>query len=190
MLFQSPQAYPAYKFDYAVHDPHTGDIKNQWESRDGDVVKGSYSLVEADGTLRTVDYTADKHNGFNAVVKKSGHAHHPQQATHYGYGGAAIVYSIKARLLPPNQWSRRTFVRIIKSGLPTKYKLGTELRSTKVNLVVTATVVGGLLRVVGVAGLLDDSVEAVVLVCGVVHCPQGPVSLHQTVRTLDYVPIT
>nr|CAD7447706.1 unnamed protein product [Timema bartmani] len=81
-------AYPAYKFDYAVHDPHTGDIKNQWESRDGDVVKGSYSLVEADGTLRTVDYTADKHNGFNAVVKKSGHAHHPQQATHYGYGGA------------------------------------------------------------------------------------------------------
>nr|CAD7266998.1 unnamed protein product [Timema shepardi] len=79
-------AYPAYKFDYAVHDPHTGDIKNQWESRDGDVVKGSYSLVEADGTLRTVDYTADKHNGFNAVVKKSGHAHHPQQATHYGHG--------------------------------------------------------------------------------------------------------
>nr|CAD7205339.1 unnamed protein product [Timema douglasi] len=79
-------AYPAYKFDYAVHDPHTGDIKNQWESRDGDVVKGSYSLVEADGTLRTVDYTADKHNGFNAVVKKSGHAHHPQQATHYGRG--------------------------------------------------------------------------------------------------------
>nr|CAD7432919.1 unnamed protein product [Timema monikensis] len=78
--------YPAYKFDYAVHDPHTGDIKNQWESRDGDVVKGSYSLVEADGTLRTVDYTADKHNGFNAVVKKSGHAHHPQQATHYGHG--------------------------------------------------------------------------------------------------------
>nr|CAD7607541.1 unnamed protein product [Timema genevievae] len=83
---QEHYAYPAYKFDYAVHDPHTGDIKNQWESRDGDVVKGSYSLVEADGTLRTVDYTADKHNGFNAVVKKSGHAHHPQQATHYGHG--------------------------------------------------------------------------------------------------------
>nr|CAD7610846.1 unnamed protein product [Timema genevievae] len=77
---------PRVKFDYAVHDPHTGDIKNQWESRDGDVVKGSYSLVEADGTLRTVDYTADKHNGFNAIVKKSGHAHHPQQATHYGHG--------------------------------------------------------------------------------------------------------
>nr|CAD7452427.1 unnamed protein product [Timema tahoe] len=79
-------AHPQYKFDYAVHDPHTGDVKNQWESRDGDVVKGSYSLVESDGTVRTVDYTADKHNGFNAVVKKSGHAIHPEQSSYYGHG--------------------------------------------------------------------------------------------------------
>nr|CAD7408295.1 unnamed protein product [Timema poppensis] len=79
-------AHPQYKFDYAVHDPHTGDVKNQWESRDGDVVKGSYSLVESDGTVRTVDYTADKHNGFNAVVKKSGHAIHPKQSSYHGHG--------------------------------------------------------------------------------------------------------
>nr|CAD7443138.1 unnamed protein product [Timema bartmani] len=79
-------AHPQYKFDYAVHDPHTGDVKNQWESRDGDVVKGSYSLVESDGTVRTVDYTADKHNGFNAVVKKSGHAIHPEQRSYHGRG--------------------------------------------------------------------------------------------------------
>nr|CAD7193565.1 unnamed protein product [Timema douglasi] len=79
-------AHPQYKFDYAVHDPHTGDVKNQWESRDGDVVKGSYSLVESDGTVRTVDYTADKHNGFNAVVKKSGHAIHPEQSSYHGHG--------------------------------------------------------------------------------------------------------
>lgn len=45
--------------------------------RDGDVVKGSYSLVEPDGTIRTVHYTADDHNGFNAVVERSGHAAHP-----------------------------------------------------------------------------------------------------------------
>ncbi|KAL9692324.1 hypothetical protein quinque_012087 [Culex quinquefasciatus] len=31
-----------------------------------------YSLVEPDGSVRTVDYTADDHNGFNAVVQKSG----------------------------------------------------------------------------------------------------------------------
>jgi len=60
-----------------VNDPHTGDQKNQWEIRDGDVVKGEYSLVEPDGTLRTVSYTADAVNGFNAVVKKSGKAIHP-----------------------------------------------------------------------------------------------------------------
>lgn len=31
-----------------------------------------YSLVEPDGSRRTVDYTADPINGFNAVVTKSG----------------------------------------------------------------------------------------------------------------------
>ena len=64
ILFQS---YPKYAFNYGVHDPHTGDIKQQYEERDGDVVKGQYSLVEPDGTVRVVDYTADDHNGFNAV---------------------------------------------------------------------------------------------------------------------------
>ncbi|XP_045472171.1 cuticle protein 8-like [Harmonia axyridis] len=62
-----------YQYKYGVEDHHTGDIKSQEESRDGDVVKGSYSLHEADGTIRTVKYTADK-NGFNADVQKSGHA--------------------------------------------------------------------------------------------------------------------
>lgn len=52
-------------------DPHTGDVKSQKEVREGDVVKGQYSLVEPDGSVRTVDYTADPVNGFNAVVSKS-----------------------------------------------------------------------------------------------------------------------
>ena len=69
-------AYPKYKFEYGVKDPHTGDHKSQWEIRDGDVVKGEYTLDEADGTKRVVSYTADDHQGFNAVVKKIGHAHH------------------------------------------------------------------------------------------------------------------
>lgn len=34
-------------------------------------------MQEPDGTTRLVEYTADDHNGFNAVVKKIGHAHHP-----------------------------------------------------------------------------------------------------------------
>ncbi|KAG8236744.1 hypothetical protein J437_LFUL016999 [Ladona fulva] len=69
-------SYPRYRFNYGVNDPHTGDIKGQWEERDGDIVKGSYSLHEPDGTVRVVDYTADKYNGFNAVVHKTGAAGH------------------------------------------------------------------------------------------------------------------
>ncbi|KAJ8938466.1 hypothetical protein NQ314_011503 [Rhamnusium bicolor] len=58
-----------YHYDYAVHDLHTHDIKSQWETRNGDKVKGEYTLVEPDGSKRIVSYTADKHSGFNAVVK-------------------------------------------------------------------------------------------------------------------------
>ncbi|XP_038210909.1 cuticle protein 19-like [Zerene cesonia] len=64
-------AYPKYVFKYGVNDFHTGDIKTHHESRDGDVVKGQYTVVEPDGSIRTVDYTADKHNGFNAVVHRT-----------------------------------------------------------------------------------------------------------------------
>ncbi|XP_047986103.1 cuticle protein 8-like [Leguminivora glycinivorella] len=61
-------AHPKYEYTYSVADGHTGDNKSQQESRDGDVVKGSYSFHEADGSIRTVEYTADDHSGFNAVV--------------------------------------------------------------------------------------------------------------------------
>ncbi|KAJ8709171.1 hypothetical protein PYW07_008997 [Mythimna separata] len=63
-------AHPQYSFAYDVQDGLTGDSKSQHESRDGDVVQGSYSVVDPDGTKRTVDYTADPQNGFNAVVRK------------------------------------------------------------------------------------------------------------------------
>ncbi|XP_069705122.1 cuticle protein 7-like [Periplaneta americana] len=66
-----------YEFKYAVKDEHTHDIKEQYEKRDGDKVEGYYSLVEPDGTIRTVKYTSDKHVGFIAQVQKSGHASHP-----------------------------------------------------------------------------------------------------------------
>jgi hypothetical protein len=62
--------HPQYSYAYDIQDALTGDTKSQHESRDGDVVQGSYSLVEPDGTRRTVEYTADPHNGFNAVVHK------------------------------------------------------------------------------------------------------------------------
>ncbi|XP_041977421.1 larval/pupal rigid cuticle protein 66-like, partial [Aricia agestis] len=57
-------------FSYGVSDPHTGDVKSQHETRLGDNVVGQYSLLESDGTRRTVDYAANAHSGFNAVVRK------------------------------------------------------------------------------------------------------------------------
>ncbi|CAH2107164.1 unnamed protein product [Euphydryas editha] len=68
---QEEIAHPKYDYSYSVADGHTGDNKQQQESRDGDVVKGSYSFLEADGSIRTVEYSADDHNGFNAVVHNS-----------------------------------------------------------------------------------------------------------------------
>ncbi|XP_070507828.1 cuticle protein 19-like [Chironomus tepperi] len=75
--------HPSYKFEYGVHDPHTHDHKSQWEHRDGDVVKGEYTLDEADGTKRVVKYSSDKHNGFQAHVERIGHAHHEHSYGHH-----------------------------------------------------------------------------------------------------------
>ncbi|XP_053677704.1 cuticle protein 8-like [Anopheles nili] len=72
-------AYPRYQFEYGVKDPVTGDHKSQWEMRDGDIVKGSYTLDEPDGTQRIVEYRADDRNGFQAIVKKIGKPKHPEQ---------------------------------------------------------------------------------------------------------------
>ncbi|XP_070161123.1 cuticular protein 3 [Polyergus mexicanus] len=63
-------AAPQYSFAYDVQDAVTGDSKAQYETRNGDIVRGSYSLIEADGTRRIVEYTADPINGFNAIVSR------------------------------------------------------------------------------------------------------------------------
>lgn len=59
-----------YDYGYNVNDVTTGDIKSHSESRDGYNVRGSYSLVDPDGYKRTVTYTVDNVNGFNAVVNR------------------------------------------------------------------------------------------------------------------------
>ncbi|XP_005191249.1 cuticle protein 7 [Musca domestica] len=69
----APAAYypPAkYAYNYEVNDPTTGDIKSHSETRDGYNVRGAYSLIDSDGFKRTVTYTADSVNGFNAVVNR------------------------------------------------------------------------------------------------------------------------
>ncbi|XP_073951631.1 cuticle protein 19-like [Choristoneura fumiferana] len=76
-------SHPKYEFEYQVKDPHTGDLKTQHESRDGDIVKGYYTLHEADGTTRIVHYSSDKKTGFNADVKREGHAIHAEPKHHH-----------------------------------------------------------------------------------------------------------
>ncbi|XP_011310463.1 larval cuticle protein A3A [Fopius arisanus] len=61
---------PQYSYSYSVADDSTGDQKTQEESRNGDVVQGSYSLVEPDGSRRRVAYASDSVSGFNAVVQR------------------------------------------------------------------------------------------------------------------------
>lgn len=59
-----------YDFAYAVHDDHTGDIKEQHESAKNGAIEGYYTLIDADGYKRIVHYTADHEHGFNAEVKR------------------------------------------------------------------------------------------------------------------------
>ncbi|PZC79468.1 hypothetical protein B5X24_HaOG216351 [Helicoverpa armigera] len=64
----SDKGKAAYSFSYGVADGKTGDVKSVWESRNGDTVKGHYSVVEPDGSTRTVEYSAGPNTGFQAVV--------------------------------------------------------------------------------------------------------------------------
>ncbi|XP_061394654.1 cuticle protein-like [Musca vetustissima] len=89
--------HPKYNFAYEVQDAVSGDSKSQTETRDGDVVRGEYSVIDADGFKRTVKYTADDVNGFNAVVTRepiSGHVetHVAQPAPSYEVHSASAQY--------------------------------------------------------------------------------------------------
>jgi len=69
-------AHPKYSYSYGVKDAYTGDFKNAHETRDGGVVKGSYSLLQPDGVYRTVNYVADPIHGFQAQVLNTAPAVH------------------------------------------------------------------------------------------------------------------
>merc|ERR1711935_74367 len=70
---EGPTARPVYNFQYKVADDGEQTYISQEEARDGDDVSGSYSYVDADGVLVTVNYkagamgyseTRDKQAGF------------------------------------------------------------------------------------------------------------------------------
>lgn len=63
-----PMSSNEYKYSYDIEDPTTGDTKSQYEVGQGNVVSGAYSVLDPDGTRRTVHYTADPKYGFKAIV--------------------------------------------------------------------------------------------------------------------------
>ncbi|KAH9629182.1 hypothetical protein HF086_009572 [Spodoptera exigua] len=58
------------QFGFDVNDDQYTNYQNRKEQRDGDVIKGSYSVVDSDGFVRTVTYTADPKEGFKAEVSR------------------------------------------------------------------------------------------------------------------------
>jgi hypothetical protein len=68
---ENPEDYdpnPSYQFGFDVKDDEFTNYQNRKETRDGNVIKGSYSVVDSDGFIRTVSYTADPKEGFKAEV--------------------------------------------------------------------------------------------------------------------------
>ena len=67
-IFLLNQPSPSYQFGFDVKDDEFTNYQNRKESREGNVIKGSYSVVDSDGFIRTVTYTADPKEGFKAEV--------------------------------------------------------------------------------------------------------------------------
>jgi len=74
-----PTARPVYNFQYKVADDAAQTYISQEEARDGDDLSGTYSYVDADGALVTVNYeagamgyseTRDKQDGFVQIRAK------------------------------------------------------------------------------------------------------------------------
>ncbi|KAJ2939668.1 hypothetical protein O0L34_g14386 [Tuta absoluta] len=61
---------PSYQFGFDVNDDQYTNYQNRKEQREGDVIKGSYSVVDSDGFIRTVNYIADPKDGFRAEVSR------------------------------------------------------------------------------------------------------------------------
>lgn len=59
-----------YQFSFDISDDESTNYHNRKEQRDGEKISGSYSVVDSDGFIRTVTYTADPEQGFKAEVSR------------------------------------------------------------------------------------------------------------------------
>lgn len=65
------QTDSSYQFGFDVKDDLYTNYQNRKEQRENGKISGSYSVVDSDGFIRTVTYTADPKEGFKAEVIKS-----------------------------------------------------------------------------------------------------------------------
>ncbi|CAL4065480.1 unnamed protein product, partial [Meganyctiphanes norvegica] len=68
-----------YDFGYGVKDEYSGLEFDHSEDSDGEVVRGSYSVVLPDGRTQIVTYQADAENGYRANVEYIGEAQFPKE---------------------------------------------------------------------------------------------------------------
>ncbi|CAL4116863.1 unnamed protein product, partial [Meganyctiphanes norvegica] len=69
-----------YDFGYGVKDEYQGVEFDQNESSDGNVVRGSYTVLLPDGRTQIVTYEADHDNGYRANVEYIGEAQFPKSS--------------------------------------------------------------------------------------------------------------
>lgn len=61
-----------YHYRYAIDESKSkGPVMDRWEHRVGEYVKGSYSVMQPDGKIRTVDYEVDGEKGYHAIIRMS-----------------------------------------------------------------------------------------------------------------------
>lgn len=66
-------------FSHDISEPDTGDSKQLEEVRDGNVVKGSLTVKEADGTTKVIEYSQEgADSAISPVVERIGEASDPQ----------------------------------------------------------------------------------------------------------------
>lgn len=70
-MLRCVQPNPQYQFGFDVKDDQFTNYQNRKEQREGDKITGSYSVVDSDGFIRTVTYTADPKEGFKAEVTRT-----------------------------------------------------------------------------------------------------------------------
>ncbi|CAG4941724.1 unnamed protein product [Parnassius apollo] len=71
-LIRNVKGSSGYSFGYGISDAQTGDVKTVWKSKKGETVQGHYSLLEPDGSVGTVEYSAGPGKEFTAAVDNKG----------------------------------------------------------------------------------------------------------------------